>query len=74
MSSIIGLEEVQTRLAEIIAQLGPQDEVVITAGDLPVARLTPTGAGRASFGSCKGMLTMDSEDDGHLQEFAGYMQ
>ena len=37
--STLNIHEVQTRLSEVIDQLRPGDEVVITRGDLPVARL-----------------------------------
>jgi antitoxin (DNA-binding transcriptional repressor) of toxin-antitoxin stability system len=50
--------------------------VVITQGQKPVAELR-TIAGerpRPIFGSCKGMLTIISDDDDHLADFAEYMK
>ena len=73
--STIPLEEAQVRLAELVGTLTAGSEVVITQGDLPVARLLPVDppARRPVFGSCKGMMTILSDDDEHLKDFAEYM-
>jgi antitoxin (DNA-binding transcriptional repressor) of toxin-antitoxin stability system len=71
----LSIDEVQARLSEVIDQLRPGDEVVITRGDLPVARLKaewPVGV--PIPGRCRGMLTIVSEDDDHLKDFAEYME
>ncbi|MBA4067290.1 MAG: hypothetical protein C0501_26995 [Isosphaera sp.] len=68
------IDEVQSRLPQLIDQLRPGEDVVITRGDRPVARLTaalPVGVPVA--GRCKGMLTAVSDDDEHLKDFAEYM-
>ncbi len=71
----ITLEEAQSHLAEIIDKLTPGGEVVILRGNKPVARLsgTPQGEPRPIPGRGRGMLTILSEDDEHLKDFAGYM-
>ena len=71
----ITLEEAQKHLAEIIEKLPPGGEVVITRGDKPVAKLSsaPAGQPRPVPGRGKGMLTIISEDDDHLEDFAEYM-
>lgn len=74
MSTTLTVEEVQEKLPEIIAKLGPGEEVVITQNDQPVAELhlkkeKPT----PKFGNCKGMLTIVAEDDEHLENFKEYM-
>jgi antitoxin (DNA-binding transcriptional repressor) of toxin-antitoxin stability system len=71
----ITLEEAQSHLAEIIDKLPPGGEVVILRGDKPVARLSGTPAEQPwpIPGRGRGMLTILSEDDEHLQDFAGYM-
>jgi antitoxin (DNA-binding transcriptional repressor) of toxin-antitoxin stability system len=71
----ITLEEAQSHLAEIIDKLPPGEEVVITRGERPVAKLvgTPTEQPRPLPGRGKGMLTIISEDDDHLKDFAEYM-
>jgi antitoxin (DNA-binding transcriptional repressor) of toxin-antitoxin stability system len=73
MSTIVGIDEFQVKLKEIIAGLGPDDEVVITDNNQPVARLLPSGKPRPEFGSCRGMLDVVAEDDEHLEDFKGYM-
>ncbi len=71
----ITLEEAQSHLAEIIEKLPPGGEVVITRDDRPVAKLSgaPAEAPRPIPGRGRGMLTILSEDDDHLKDFAEYM-
>ena len=70
----ITLEEAQSHLAEIIDPLPPGEEVVITRVERPVAKLvgTPAEMPRPLPGRGKGMLTILSEDDDHLKDFAGH--
>lgn len=71
----ITLEEAQSHLAEIIEALAPGEEVVITRGDKPVAKLsgTPGEEPRPLPGRGRGTLTILAEDDEHPRDFAGYM-
>lgn len=39
MSAMISIEEAQAHLAELIAKLVPGEELVITQGDQPIAKL-----------------------------------
>ena len=39
MSAMVSIEEAQDHLAELIAKLVPGEELVITQGDRPVAKL-----------------------------------
>ena len=66
------LEEAQSHLAEIIDKLTPGQEVVLTQDDKPVARIVaePFEKPRPVPGRGKGMLTIISEDDDHLKDFA----
>ena len=74
MSTTIGIDEAQAKLKDIIAKLGPDDEVVITDHNRPVAKLVvPTAKKQPVFGSCKGMLTIVEDDDEHLEDFEEYM-
>lgn len=74
MSSTISIEEAQAKLAEIVEQLAPGEEVVITKGNQPVAELRPvTAKPQPQFGSCAGMLTVVAEDEEHLEDFEEYM-
>ena len=70
----IPLEQAMGHLSEIIEKLSPGEEVVITRGDQPVARLiSAKNALRPPPGLGKGMITVLSEDDDHLKQFAEYM-
>ena len=73
--AIITLEEAQAGLVDIIHKLSPGEEVVITENDLPVAKLvgTPPPRLRPPPGLCKGWITIVSDDDEHLKDFAEYM-
>ena len=71
----ITVEEAQHHLGEIIDRLSPGEEVVLTRGDKPVARIVaaPAEKPRPEPGRGKGMLIILSKDDDHLREFAEYM-
>lgn len=72
MAASIGIDEAQAELKDIIAWLGPDDEVVITDRHRPVARILATVKPQPQFGSCKGMLTI-VDDDEHPADFEDYM-
>lgn len=73
MTTTVELSVAQSSLAELIAGLGPTDELVLTQNNKPIARLLPAQWGTPVFGRCKGMLTVISEDDDHLEDFKDYM-
>jgi antitoxin (DNA-binding transcriptional repressor) of toxin-antitoxin stability system len=74
MSTSIGIDEAQVKLKDIIAGLRPDDEIVITDHDQPIARIVRTTENpQPQFGSCKGMLTIVDDDDEHLEDFKEYM-
>ncbi len=70
------IDEVQSQLPQIIDQLRPGDELVITRNDQPVARLLapelPKGV--SIYGRGKSMLIAYVDDDEHLKDFAEYME
>lgn len=76
--TIIALEQTKTTLSELIHRLTPGEEVVITEDNRPVARLvselpmTKPGL-RPPPGLGKGCITILSDDDEHLLDFAEYM-
>ena len=72
MSTTVELHEARTKLKDLISQLGPDDEIVITENSQPIARLLAPKP-RPQFGGCKGMLTIVQEDDEHLEDFQEYM-
>ena len=69
------IEQVEGHLIEIIEKLLPGEEVVLTRNEKPVARLIGAVGEppRPVPGRGKGMLTIISEDDEHLKDFAEYM-
>jgi prevent-host-death family protein len=75
MSTTVPLQEAQARLPELIDRLAPGDEVVITQNNRPVAKLVSSRSARKPRqpGNCKGMLTILSEGDEHLEHFREYM-
>jgi prevent-host-death family protein len=75
MTTDISLDEAQAKLREIVTRLGPDEEVVITENNRPVAKLVgnPSRQQRREPGFAKGMITIVADDDEHLKDFAEYM-
>ena len=72
----ITIEEAQAKLPELIGGLAKGEELVITQGEKVVARIVGERAERPQrrvAGFAKGMLTILSDDDDHLKDFAEYM-
>jgi prevent-host-death family protein len=72
----ITIQEAQAKLSELIHQLHPGEEVVITENDAPVAKLVSEKSvvrQRPQPGLCKGMITIVADDDEHLKDFEDYM-
>jgi antitoxin (DNA-binding transcriptional repressor) of toxin-antitoxin stability system len=80
MSATVTIEEAQARLKEIIRQMTPGDEVVITDYHQPVARLVseqPKTAKplRPGPGLCKGAIVYMAPDfDAPLDDMKEYME
>jgi antitoxin (DNA-binding transcriptional repressor) of toxin-antitoxin stability system len=77
--STITLEEAQAGLAELIQHLKPGEEVLITRGSQPVARLV--GEARAArkpprqLGTLRGTVSYIAPDfDSPLEDFREYME
>ncbi len=77
MLTTITVEEAQTKLPELIGNLAPGEEIIITQDQQPVAKLvggrSPERKPRVP-GNCKGMITLLVGDDEHLEDFAEYME
>jgi antitoxin (DNA-binding transcriptional repressor) of toxin-antitoxin stability system len=76
MSAVVTIEEAQSHLAELIANLLPGEELVITQNERPVAKLIAQGISARlprQPGSAKGKLTIRADDDEHLRDFEEYM-
>jgi prevent-host-death family protein len=68
MSATITVEEAQAKLKELIHQLAPGEEVVITENQQPVAKLVSEQP-KVIPGLGKGFITILSDDDEHLKDF-----
>jgi len=74
--SIITLQDAQARLPEIISQVKPGEQVIVTRDDQPVATIaaTPTPPPRKRVaGIGKGTLISYVDDDQHLKDVKEYM-
>ncbi len=72
----ISIEEAQAHLEDLIARLGPGEEVRIVEGDKTVARLVrgPAGGKKPRRpGSAIGQFFVCEDDDEHLRDFEAYM-
>jgi prevent-host-death family protein len=80
MSATITIDEAQAKLKELIHQLAPGEEVIITEHQQPVARLVneqpmATKPSRPGPGLCKGMITYMAPDfDAPLEDMKEYME
>lgn len=78
MSTTISVQEAQTKLKELIDNLAPGDEVVLTENQLPVAKLvatpTPPRMPRQP-GTLRGtVLYMAPDFNAPLEDFKEYME
>ena len=75
MTKTVELDVAQAMLGELIANLKPDDDVVIMQNHKPVAKLVATSTVRPPRvpGLMKGKLTIIAEDDEHLDGFEEYM-
>ena len=77
--STVTLEEIQTSLADLILHLQPGEEVLITRGSQPVARLvgetTLAPKRPRQLGTLQGTVTFVASDfDAPLEDFREYME
>jgi antitoxin (DNA-binding transcriptional repressor) of toxin-antitoxin stability system len=76
--AVVTIQEAQASLPDLIHKLAPGDEVVIIENNEPVAKLVSEPAKlkrglRPPPGFGKGCITIISDDDEHLKDFAEYM-
>ena len=74
--STVTMEEAQATLPELIDKISQGEEVVITRNSKPIAqliRMPGDGGPQPIPGRCEGMLTILSDDDEHLKDWAEYM-
>ena len=71
----VTIEEAQASLKDLIERTKQGEKVLITRDNQPVAEIISVRAERPTpiFGFAKGMLTIVSDDDDHLEDFKEYM-
>ena len=74
----VTIEEAQAKLPEIIQHLLPGEEITITEHGEPLAQVKKAELStkprlRPPPGLGKGMITIVSDDDEHLKDFAEYL-
>ncbi len=74
----VTIEEAQARLPQIIHNLRPGEELLITERGTPLARVKKAQTAlapplRPAPGLGKGFITVVSDDDEYLLDFAEYM-
>lgn len=74
----VTIEEAQAKMKELIHQMTPGEELIITENQQNVAKLvsepSPKPRQRPAPGLGKGILTIVSDDAEHLQDFAEYIE
>lgn len=74
MSNTVTVEQAAAGLSELVRALGPDDEIVVTENDRPIARIIPeTSPPKRVAGVWKNQLEIISDDDEHLEDFKDYM-
>ena len=76
MSATVTIEEAQAHLAELVSQLAPGEEIIITDKQQPVARLLPVETkGQRKLGTMRGSIKYIAPDfDAPLDDFKEYME
>jgi antitoxin (DNA-binding transcriptional repressor) of toxin-antitoxin stability system len=75
MSHIISIQQASANLRELVRTLGPDDEIVLTDNDKPVARIVPGVVSKPREpGAWKGKLEiLDDSSEAILDQFREYL-
>ena len=76
MQTTMAVEDIKVTLPELLDTLTPGDEFILTRNQQPLAKLVsaaPQHRKPRVPGLGKGMITILSDDDDHLKDFAEYM-
>lgn len=69
----VDLSNAQQRLAELVAEAAARgEEVILTDGGEPVARIVPIPRGPRLFGRARGLIRLTDDFDAPLEEFREY--
>lgn len=65
----------EARLAELVRQAALGEDVILTEGGTPVAKIVPIthAQGPREFGSARGLIHMADDFDAPLEDFREYM-
>lgn len=71
----IDLHHAETRLSELVRQAARGEDVILTEGGEPVAKIIPLRRSRGprEFGSARGLIHMSDDFDEPLEDFREYM-
>lgn len=71
----VDLSQAQARLAELVQEAARGEEVILTEGGEPIAKIIPItrAQGPREFGSARGLIHMAEDFDAPLEEFREYM-
>jgi prevent-host-death family protein len=71
----IDLNSPQARLSELVREAARGEDVILTEGGEPVAKIIPLSRARGPrvFGSAKGLIHMSDDFDEPLEDFRDYM-
>jgi antitoxin (DNA-binding transcriptional repressor) of toxin-antitoxin stability system len=73
--TIMTIPEAQAHLPEIVENLKPGEEVILTSNEQPAAKLIPISTAKPQpvFGNSRGKLIIVAEDEEHIKDFSDYM-
>lgn len=71
----IDLNHAEMRLAELVQRAARREDVILTDGGHPVAKIVPIAQaqGPREFGSARGLIHMADDFDAPLEDFAESM-
>lgn len=71
----IDLNHAQTRLSELVARAARGEDVILSEGGEPVAKIIPIDRARGprEFGSARGLVHIADDFDAPLEDFGDYM-
>jgi len=71
----IDINQAKKRLPELVEKTMSGDEIIITKGGQPIAKLVgiPKREKQRQFGTAKGLIKISDDFDKPLEDFQGYM-
>ena len=71
----VTIPEAQAHHPEIVENLKPGEEVILTSNQQPIAKLISisTAGSQPDYGSSRGKLIIVAEDEEHVKDFSEYL-